>query len=106
QDTKLVNLDLVVKDKEKETMRVTGTYDAKRTNDNIDLNVRMSEGELILFQPFLKNLVSNLTGTATVDLHVRGTALHPLISGSTNLNNASFVVNYLKTPYIINETLL
>src|SRR5690606_14905237 len=104
QYTKLVNLDLVVKDNHKETMHMMGTYDAKRKYNNIDLNIQMSEGELILFQPFLQKLVSDLHGTATVDLAVSGTALSPVINGSANLNNAAFTVNYIQTPYSINET--
>lgn len=105
RSSELIDLDMGITNNNKETMQVSGTYDPKQEESPLDLNVQMDQGELTLFQPFLKNLVANLSGTASAELQVRGKPFEPLINGSVGLNNASFVVNYLKTLYSINETI-
>ncbi len=105
QSERLVNLNFGVTNNSKKTMEVLGTYDPKEDESPLNLQVKMDEGELILFQPFLKNLVSNLTGTAKADFQIGGTILKPIINGSATLVDAAFEVNYLKTRYLINETL-
>lgn len=105
QSKRLVDLDMGITNNNKETMQVSGTYDPKQEESPLNLTVKMDQGELVLFQPFLKNLIANLSGTASAEFLVSGTPLKPLINGSATLANAAFVVNYLKTLYSINQTI-
>ncbi|RZM05347.1 MAG: hypothetical protein EOO88_54995, partial [Pedobacter sp.] len=59
--------------------------------------------ELIIFEPFVKSLVSNLSGQVSSKLNVKGKFSNPQINGDLNLLQAGLTVNYLKTPYIIND---
>src|SRR5690606_19803870 len=62
-----------------------------------------NHSELILIQPLLGKLVSDVSGTLSADLQVTGSILAPRISGSCRLHNAGFTVNYLRTPYQIDD---
>src|SRR5262249_52445985 len=64
----------------------------------------MRNSDIVIFQPLLKNLVSNLQGTVSADLKVSGSPLKPRIDGKLALNNAGMTINYLKTPYHITDT--
>lgn len=101
--SQLVDLDVDIKKQGMETVKLSGTYNPEEDVEPLNLNVVMNQAELILFQPFLKNLVTDLKGKATANLQVGGTLSEPLIDGSAELNDASFIVNYLKTAYTIDE---
>src|SRR5690606_27476639 len=79
------------------------TYDAKAENDKLDIKAHFNHSELILFQPLLGKLVSDVSGTISADLRVSGSAAAPKISGRCRLDDAGFTVNYLKTPYRIDD---
>lgn len=104
--TKLVDVDAIIIKSGDETLDIKGTYNANINERSLDLDVKLRENEIILFQPFLKNLVSNMTGTATADLKVTGKAFSPRIDGTLSLNNAGMTVNYLKTNYRITDDLM
>src|SRR5690606_8922289 len=71
--------------------------------NSLDMAVKMVDSELIIFQPFLQQLVSDLQGKVSAGLQLSGTVFNPRIDGNVKLNNARLVVNYLKTPYLIND---
>lgn len=105
QSDQLVSLNMKLSNGELETMDVEGTYDPNSEESPLGLQVKMNKTELVLFQPFLNKLVSNLSGTSTASLNIGGTASEPLINGSVSLEKAQFVVNYLKTAYTISKDL-
>jgi hypothetical protein len=67
------------------------------------MKVMMNNNEVVIFQPLIKHLVSNMNGQVSADLSVTGKINKPQINGSLKLNNAGMTVNYLKTPYKIND---
>lgn len=101
--TKLVDVDINIKKDGTETLDITGTYNANIEQQTLDLAVKMDENEVILFQPLLKNLVSDMTGKVSADLTVSGKARNPRIDGTISLNDAGLTVNYLKTHYRITD---
>src|SRR5690606_5017851 len=103
QTSKLVNLTAEVKNKGRRSFFVNGTYNAMLEENNLDLELRLNNSPIILFQPFLQKLVANLSGSASADLIVSGTPFRPVINGRAKLDNAGFIVNYLRTPYLIDD---
>ncbi|RRN76830.1 translocation/assembly module TamB, partial [Pseudoxanthomonas sp. SGD-10] len=85
------------------TADISGIVDFKKNADNLNLDVELNGTEVIIFEPFVKELVSDLKGQISSDLKVTGKFNKPQINGNINLINAGFTVNYLKTPYIIND---
>jgi len=89
-----------------ETMNIAGLYHlGDQGGNNLDFNVKMDQTEAIIFAPFIKDLVSNIKGTVSTDLRLTGSTAKPLLNGNVILANTGVTVNYLKTPYIITDTL-
>ncbi|HEY0897957.1 MAG TPA: translocation/assembly module TamB domain-containing protein, partial [Sphingobacteriaceae bacterium] len=101
--TKLVDLNVNIRKGGEETLDIQGTYNANINQQNLDLTVQMDNNEVIIFQPVLKNLVSDMTGKVSADLTVTGKAISPRVDGTISLNNAGVTVNYLKTHYTITD---
>lgn len=99
----LVTVQLETERRGTRTFTATGTFDATAQEDQLDIKAELDHTELVLFQPFLKKLVSNISGTASADVSITGSISDPRINGVFHLYNAGFTVNYLKTPYRIND---
>ncbi|QNL50531.1 translocation/assembly module TamB domain-containing protein [Olivibacter sp. SDN3] len=101
--TNLVGLDMKIQYQGAETLKIKGSYDAVAQENSLKLNAALEDSEIVLFEPFLKKLVSDLEGTVSADIQIDGTPLNPIISGDCQFNQASFTVNYLQTRYTIND---
>ncbi len=101
--SELVNVNLVTERDGVTSISAAGTYDAAAEVDKLNVRAHLTHTELILFQPLLGKLISDVSGTVSADLQVTGPALSPRINGTCRLDDAEFTVNYLKTPYRIND---
>jgi len=99
----LVNLNLL--NKGLETINISGKYHFESEDDKLDFHVKMNQTEAVILDPLVNDLVSNLGGHISADLDVTGKPEKPQINGNLNLQNAAFTINYLKTPYVINNNL-
>jgi len=105
-DRQEANVKLNVLNRGLETLNIGGTYAlGKENSDKLDFDVKMNQTEAAIFEPFIKDLVSNLRGTVSTDLKLTGTATNPQLNGDVTLNNTGLTVNYLKTFYTINDKL-
>jgi len=88
-----------------ETMNINGIYSlAKDAGENaLNFNVKMDHAETIIFEPFIKDLVSSPQGTVSSDLKLTGPLDKPQLNGDITFANTGFTVNYLKTAYILND---
>lgn len=105
-DRKQANVKLYVHNHGLETVNIDGVYLlGHKTDDSMDFNVKMNQTEAIIFEPFIKDLVSNIKGTVTTDLKLTGPPSKPQFNGNIILANTGVTVNYLKTPYTVTDTL-
>ncbi|MBS7564248.1 translocation/assembly module TamB domain-containing protein [Mucilaginibacter sp. Bleaf8] len=88
-----------------ETMNIAGAYYLDRENDNLDFNIRMDQTEAIIFEPFVKGLVSDVKGTISSDVKLTGSPSNPQLNGNITLANTGITVDYLKVPYTLNDRL-
>src|SRR3546814_5941150 len=79
--SELVNVNVTATRDGIKTVSAAGTYDATAENDKLNVRAHFNHSELILFQPVLKKLVSDISGTVSADLQITGSALAPQISG-------------------------
>lgn len=101
--TKLINVKIDIDNNGTRTLDIEGTYNANSDQNSLDMDVMMDNNEVILFQPFLKTLVSDMKGKVSANLKVSGKVTDPKINGTLQLINAGMTVNYLKTPYRISD---
>jgi hypothetical protein len=105
-DKGLANVKLNITNRGMETMNVDGVYTlGKETDDKLDFDVKMNHTEAIIFEPFIKDLVSNIKGAVSADLKLSGSPSKPELNGSVSLDNTGVTVNYLKTAYTVNDKL-
>jgi len=100
------NIDMNIINRGLETMRIEGAYLlAKNSDETLNFNVKMNQTEAIIFEPFVKDLVSDLKGTVSSDIKLTGSLSAPTFNGNITLENTGVTVNYLKTAYTINNKL-
>lgn len=85
------------------TMDVNGSINIKSETDNLDLNVLLDKTEIIIFDPFVNDLVSHLSGQISSNLKITGPFKNPKINGTAGFINTGLTVNYLNTAYTIND---
>ncbi|OOQ57432.1 translocation/assembly module TamB domain-containing protein [Mucilaginibacter pedocola] len=89
-----------------ETLNIAGIYTLGHdAGDNLDFDVKMDHTEAIIFEPFVKGLVSDLKGTVSANLKLSGSPSNPELDGDLSLNNTGVTVDYLKTAYTVNHKL-
>lgn len=96
-----INVWTIIDTDQKRTLAASGNIQLKE--ELIDLNISMDDTKLVVFEPFVKKLVSNLKGTISSDITVKGSLNNPAIDGEVSFKNGQLTVNYLKTSYILND---
>ena len=102
-EIKVANIDFQLLDDRKRGLTLNGTYEVVEGEQAINLKGKLNQAELILFQPFIRNLASDLQGKMDADLQIVGTLKDPQINGTAQIESAGFKVNYLKTAYNLNN---
>ncbi len=100
----LINLNLL--NKGLETINISGKYHLKSEDNQLDFHVKMNQTEAVILDPLVNDLVSNLGGHISADLALTGSLDQPQINGNMSLEKTALTINYLKTPYIIEDNLL
>lgn len=103
EQTQKIDVNAVIDNRGQKTMDINGSINIKNETNNLDLNVLLDKTELIIFSPFINELVSNLSGHISSKLKVTGPFSNPKINGTAGFKNAGLTVNYLNTAYIIND---
>lgn len=73
---------------------------------NLDLEAKMTEANLVIFEPFLSKYITNLDGTVTGNLQIRGTTDVPEVLGSGRIDSGKLHINYLNTDYRVDGSIL
>jgi len=90
-----------------ETVNIGGVYKISQdtTANALDFKVKMDHAQTIIFEPFIRNLVSDPKGTLSSDLSLTGPISKPQMNGTVTLDNTTITVNYLKTTYTVTDKL-
>ncbi len=84
-----------------ETLKIDGGMDLREKL--MDVSIRMNESNLVILEPFVNELVSNLKGKISADVSIAGSFEKPEINGNISFHQAQLMVNYLKTIYVLND---
>ncbi len=97
----LVNMNIL--NKGLETLSLNGKYNIASEDNKLDFHIKMDQTEAVILDPLVNDLVSNLSGHISANLDLTGMPDKPQINGNINLQNTGLTINYLKTPFIIND---
>jgi hypothetical protein len=106
-DRKEADVKLSINNNGTETMNIDGAYALGKDMEDqaLNFNVKMDHTQSIIFEPFIKDLVSDPKGTVSSDLKLTGPISKPQMNGSVTLDNTSVIVNYLRTAYTVSDKL-
>lgn len=99
----IANLDINLLDEQKRGLKLGGTYNFLSHDLPLQLKGEVAQADLILLQPLMSNLVSDLRGRISADLTINGTLNNPKLSGLARIHEAEFMVNYLRAPFKVNN---
>jgi hypothetical protein len=80
----------------------SGNYYPNNEEEKIDMNFKLNQAELSMFDAYTEKFISNLKGTANADVSLKGNFKKPKLSGLVTLQKTEFKVNYLNTTYKTN----
>jgi Zn/Cd-binding protein ZinT len=97
QESKKLHLNLYTTRDEIRPLNISGDFfpDTKK----IDFAVKFDKFRLKFFQPFLKNILSDMNGMISETINLFGTIEKPMVYGKLNLQKVTFMIDYLKTRY-------
>ncbi len=95
---KSIQIDAYAKRGNLKTIAIEGEY-LPGGEGKLDFDIDLNKLRLDLFNPYIKNLASNLKGLASGNLKLNGSIKKPVFSGELLMQKAEFTVNYLKTRY-------
>ncbi len=80
-----------------------GAYNLADSLNPLDATLTLSHSKFGLVQQFIGTVLTNLEGRATGSIHFAGRIENPYLTGTASLEQASFVVDYTKVKYNIDE---
>ena len=90
---------------EGEIFKATGYYHPTKKKDNLDIDVSFNRFKIKAFEPFLEAFISNLEGTTSGEIEVRGSVKKPIITGSANMQRTGMRVLYTNTKYSFSNSI-
>ncbi|GAB3891346.1 translocation/assembly module TamB domain-containing protein [Larkinella knui] len=92
-----INLDTRIRRFDRQVLAITGIYTPGESAANpLDLKAVLEGTDLRLAEPFVKGLASNIGGTATGVVTIKGKAGNPVLGGTVDINNGRLTIDYLK----------
>ncbi|WP_439488282.1 translocation/assembly module TamB domain-containing protein [Algoriphagus sp.] len=103
-DSERLQLSLTNVSENKETIKLDGYMLVE--NQELNMDATLNDASLVILEPFLSNYVSQMGGTASGKMSLRGTLSDPQLNGTGKLTDGKLTVNYLKTTYLLNGNIL
>ncbi|MFA8449375.1 MAG: translocation/assembly module TamB domain-containing protein [Bacteroidales bacterium] len=80
---------------------LSGSYFPNKIEDNIDFRASMRNMDLVLLNPLLKGLVSDIEGLSSGEVNIVGSLNKPQIIGDVRFSRSQLRIDYLNVPYSI-----
>jgi hypothetical protein len=77
----------------------SGYYYPKKKDDNLDMELNFQAIQMKIFEPYIKDFVSDFKGQFSGNVELKGSVKKPLIAGKLNVNARKVTVSYLNTTY-------
>ncbi|RRB02602.1 translocation/assembly module TamB domain-containing protein [Larkinella rosea] len=92
-----INLDTRIRRLDREVLAITGIYTPGESAANpLDLKAVLEGTDLRILEPFVKDIASNIGGTATGVVTIKGKAGNPVLGGTVDVANGRLTLDYLK----------
>ncbi len=96
-------MDVVIKNDTSKSFSAIGDINVAGKQATIDANLNFNDFNLVPLNPLLEDVLTNIRGEASGDVHVIGKLNHPDINGNLTLNKAGLGIPYLNVDYDFNN---
>ena len=83
---------------ESEIFKIKGNFLPKKSLLDFD-TIRFNNLKLKILEPYLTDILSEITGYANANLTLKGNLENPILQGQLRLSKTSFILDYLQTKY-------
>jgi len=83
------------------TIEVDGEYTPN--GRKVDFEIHLNELQLQALNPYVENILHDLSGSASVNLTLDGTLDQPKLNGNLRFNQGAATFSFLKTRYVFND---
>ena len=101
-----VDMNVGIRDDERQVLNVAGYYYTARKNDNLDFVIELNDLGLNILTPILSGVVDRMQGNADGLVTVKGSLKKPELDGRIKVTDGGCKVDYLKTFYTFEPTIL
>ncbi|MBK6266339.1 translocation/assembly module TamB [Marivirga sp. S37H4] len=98
QDEKMV-MNFIVNRNNKDIVSINGSYEPGAKDNSLDLDAKLTEANLIIAEPFISSIFSDIRGKVNGEFKITGNLKYPVIKGIGKVNDGTLRVNYLNTYY-------
>ena len=102
-ESRSVNLNVIAVNENRETFLVDGNYCPP--DGSLDFNLSLKEVDIAVIEPVLNKVFSSMEGKVNGKLTLKGSFDEPLLNGTLDFDNTSFMINYLKTVYRFSQSM-
>ena len=99
---KLIHISSSAQNDESETFNIDGYINPD--SHSLDFDIIIDKLRLNVLNPFINNTFSGIRGAASGVLSLKGKSKDPKLNGRLNIQNASFVLDYLQCRYSVHES--
>ncbi len=96
-------MDVVIKNDVSKSFSAIGDINVAGKQATIDANLNFNDFNLVPLNPLLEDVLTNIRGEASGDVHLVGKLNHPDINGHLTLNKAGLGIPYLNVDYDFNN---
>ncbi len=100
---KKLNVNVQVEREGRQFANLEGVYMPLEEEEQLNLFAHLKETNIKVLEPFLRENVSEIEGTANGSLRIVGRLNAPELIGSLDIKNGQFRLNYLNTLYKFND---
>ena len=98
---KELELEVLSASNNQNSIDVKGLY--RPTDNHISFDLSLTDIELIVLQPFIKNSLDDISGSGNLNLDIAGTVREPIISGTIDFKDASVLVKETQSRYFFSD---
>ena len=95
---KVSKIDASLSRENQKVLTLLGTVNNKEPENQLNLQAKFDNTNLVIVEPFIKDFASNVGGVVAGELSITGKILEPVILGTLDVKGI-FKINYLNTVY-------
>ena len=88
-----------------EVFLANGYYHPFQKGDNLNIDVSFDKFKIKSIEPFVNSFVTDLEGSTSGKLKIRGSVLKPVITGSVDMQRTAMRIVYLNTKYSFSNSI-